>query len=89
MAVPWLENGMTPIVEPWYTGQFCHRTPNLDKSPEVDERISKIGSRIIIICLRTRPAVTQWSGSGETEAYLSGQLASFSALTLLVGSYGL
>jgi len=30
--------------------------------------------------------VTQWSG---TEAYLSGQLASFSALTLLVGSSGL
>jgi len=30
--------------------------------------------------------VTQWSGSGGTEAYLSGQLASFSALTLLVGS---
>jgi len=33
--------------------------------------------------------VTQWSGSGEIEAYLSGQLASFSALTLLVGSYDL
>jgi len=33
--------------------------------------------------------VTQWSGSGGTEAYLSGQLASFSALTLLVGSSGL
>jgi len=32
--------------------------------------------------------VTQWSGSGGTETYLilSGQLASFSALTLLVGS---
>jgi len=30
--------------------------------------------------------VTQWSGSGGTEAYLSGQLASFSGLTLLVGS---
>jgi len=30
--------------------------------------------------------VTQWSGSGGTEAYLNGQLASFSALTLLVGS---
>jgi len=29
--------------------------------------------------------VTRWSGSGGTEAYLSGQLASFSALTLLVG----
>jgi len=27
--------------------------------------------------------VTQWSGSGGTEAYLSGQLASFSALMLL------
>jgi len=33
--------------------------------------------------------VTRWSGSGGTEAYLSGQLASFSALTLLVGSSGL
>jgi len=33
--------------------------------------------------------VTQWSGSGGTEAYLSGQLASFRALTLLVGSPGL
>jgi len=35
--------------------------------------------------------VTQWSGSGEIEAYLSGQLASFSrhTLTLLVGSSGL
>jgi len=30
--------------------------------------------------------VTQWSGSGGIEAYLSGQLASFSALMLLVGS---
>jgi len=29
---------------------------------------------------------TQWSGSGGIEAYLSGQLASFSALTLLAGS---
>jgi len=34
-------------------------------------------------------AVTQWSDSGGIEAYLSGQLASFSALTLLVGSYDL
>jgi len=33
--------------------------------------------------------VTQWSGSGGTEAYLSGQPASFSALTLLVQSSGL
>jgi len=33
--------------------------------------------------------VTQWSGSGGTEAYLSGQLASYSALMLLVGSSGL
>jgi len=33
--------------------------------------------------------VTQWSGSGGTEAYLGGQLASFSALTLLVESSGL
>jgi len=33
--------------------------------------------------------VTQWSSSGGIEAYLSGQLASFSALTLLVESFGL
>jgi len=32
--------------------------------------------------------VTQWSGSGGTEAYLSGQLASFSALTLFTRSSG-
>jgi len=31
----------------------------------------------------------QWSGSSGIEAYLSGQLASFSAVTLLVGSSGL
>jgi len=30
--------------------------------------------------------VTQWSGSGGIEAYLSRQLASFSATTLLFGS---
>jgi len=30
--------------------------------------------------------VTRRTGSGGTEAYLSGQLATFSALTLLVGS---
>jgi len=30
--------------------------------------------------------VTQWSGSGGTETCISGQLVSFSALTLLVGS---
>jgi len=29
---------------------------------------------------------TSWSGSVGTDAHLSGQLASFSALTLLVGS---
>jgi len=33
--------------------------------------------------------VTWWSGSGRTEAYLSGQLASITALILLVGSSGL
>jgi len=33
--------------------------------------------------------VKWWSGSGGIEAYLNGQLASFSALTLLVGSFGL
>jgi len=31
----------------------------------------------------------QWSGSGGIEAYLSGQLASVSPLTLLVASSGL
>jgi len=30
--------------------------------------------------------VTRWSGSGRTEAYLSGQLAFFGALAQLVGS---
>jgi len=33
--------------------------------------------------------VTQLSCSGGIEAYLNGELASFSALTLLVGSSGL
>jgi len=33
--------------------------------------------------------VTQWSGFGGTEAYLSSQLTSFSALTLLVRLSGL
>jgi len=33
--------------------------------------------------------VTQWSGSDAIEAYLSGQLASFSGFMLLVGSSGL
>jgi len=33
--------------------------------------------------------VTQWSGSGGIEAHLGDQLASFSALTLLVGLSGL
>jgi len=32
--------------------------------------------------------VTQWSGSGGTKVYISSQLASFSALTLLVRSCG-
>jgi len=36
--------------------------------------------------LPTVHIVTQWSGSDETEAYLSGQLASFSVLMLSVGS---
>jgi len=42
-----------------------------------------------VISLEMVPAVhtvTQWSGSGGTEAYPSGQLASFSVLTLLVAS---
>jgi len=33
--------------------------------------------------LPTVHIVTEWSGSGEIEAYLSSQLAFFSALTLL------
>jgi len=41
---------------------------------------------ISLEALPTVRIVTEWSGSGGTEAYLSGQLASFSALTLLVGS---
>jgi len=41
---------------------------------------------ISLEALPTVHIVTQWSGSGVTEAYLSGQLASFSAFTLLVGS---
>jgi len=36
--------------------------------------------------LPTVHIVTRWSGSGGIVAYLSGQLASFGALTLLVGS---
>jgi len=36
--------------------------------------------------LPTVQIVTQWNGSCGTEAYLSGQLASFRAWTLLVGS---
>jgi len=39
--------------------------------------------------LPTVHTVTQWNGSGGTEAYLSGQQASFSALMLLVGSSNL
>jgi len=35
--------------------------------------------------LPTVHIVTQCNGSGRIDAYLSGQLASFSALTLLVG----
>jgi len=31
---------------------------------------------------------TWWSGSGGTDDYLGGQLAYFSVLMLLVGSYG-
>jgi len=37
------------MVELWYHGRFCRRTPvlvNLDKSPEVDKWLSKNGSRI-------------------------------------------
>jgi len=50
---------------------------------------------LVVLCSVCVPTVslvhivTQWSGSDGTEAYLSGQLASFSALTLLVGSSGL
>jgi len=40
---------MTTMVEPWYHGWFCSGTPilvNLDNLPEVDEWLSKSGSRI-------------------------------------------
>jgi len=42
--------------------------------------------RLDVICLDLVHIVTQCSGCGGIEAYLSGQLASFGALTLLVGS---
>jgi len=45
---PWLDHGMTTTVEPWYHGQFCRGTPipvNSDRSPEVDQRLGKNGSR--------------------------------------------
>jgi len=42
-----------------------------------------------VACSSLVHIVTQWNGSGGTEASLSGQLASFSALSLLVGSSGL
>jgi len=38
-------------------------------------------------CLGSHRNIVEWSGG--LEAYLSGQLASFGALTLLVGSFGL
>jgi len=44
---------------------------------------------MLLLAYRQLPTVhivTQWSGSVGIEAYLSGQLTSFSALTLLVGS---
>jgi len=40
-----------------------------------------ISLEAVVLCI-----VTQWSGSGGTEANLSGRLASISAMTLLVGS---
>jgi len=45
---PWLDQGMTTIVERWFRSRFCRGTPilNLDNSPEVDEWRSKSGSRI-------------------------------------------
>jgi len=46
---PWLDHGITTMVKPWYHGLFCRETPilvNLDKSPEIDKWLSKMGSRI-------------------------------------------
>jgi len=46
---PWLDHGMTTMVEPCYHGRFCRGTPtlvNLDKSLEVDEWLSKRRSKI-------------------------------------------
>jgi len=39
-----------------------------------------------VISLEAVHIVTQWSGTGGIEAYPSGQMASFSALMLLVWS---
>jgi len=46
---PWLDYGMTTMVEPWYHGRFCHGTPillNLDNSLRVEKWHSKSGSKI-------------------------------------------
>jgi len=46
---PSLDHGMDTVVEPWYHGRFYRKTPilvNLNTSPEVDEWLSKIGSKI-------------------------------------------
>jgi len=47
--LPWFSNGST-MFQPWsYNGWFCNGAPilvNLDNSPEVDEWLSKSGSRI-------------------------------------------
>jgi len=41
---------------------------------------------ISLEAVATVPIVMRWSGSSGIEAYLSGQLASFSAFALWVGS---
>jgi len=46
---PFLDHGMTTLVEPCYHGRLCRGTPiptALDESPEVGEWLSKRRSRI-------------------------------------------
>jgi len=68
-----------------FSKKSCHPTVSLWLSLVV------YGTLMLWLASRRLPTVslvhivTQWSGSGGTEAYLRGQLASFSVLTLAVG----